>query len=146
MRGEPLYLYNSLEKKLQLFEPYDHTAVKIYSCGPTVYHYAHIGNLRAYLFTDLLRRTLQWKGYNVLHVINITDVGHLTSDGDSGEDKMELATVRTGRTIWEVAEYYTSHFFQDLISLNILSPSIWCKATDHIQEMIAFALECEARG
>ncbi len=133
-------------RKLEEFAAIEPGIVRLYSCGPTVYNYAHIGNLRAYLFVDTLRRVLQWRGYDVLHVMNITDIGHLTSDADEGEDKMELAAKRRGKTVWEIAAYYTDEFKRDLERLNILPPSVWCKATDHIQEMIAFAKICEERG
>ncbi len=144
--SSPLFLFNSMGRKLEEFAPIEPGAVRLYSCGPTVYNYAHIGNLRAYLFVDTLRRVLQWKGYDVRHVMNITDIGHLTSDADEGEDKMELAAARRGKTVWEIAAYYTGEFQHDLARLNILPPSLWCRATDHIQEMIAFAKICEERG
>jgi len=146
MLDRPLTLFNSLGRELQEFEPGVAGRATMYSCGLTVYNYAHIGNLRAYLFTDTLRRTLELKGYDVVHVMNITDVGHLTSDADEGEDKMELAAERRGKTVWEIAAYYTEEFEKDLGRLNIFPPSVWCKATDHIQEMIAFARAIEQRG
>ena len=108
----------------------------MYACGPTVYDYAHIGNLRTYIFEDVLRRTLELAGFEVRHVVNITDVGHLTSDADTGEDKMEKGAKRTGKSAWEIAELYTQAFMSDLRHLNILEPSIWCRATDHIDEQI----------
>jgi len=111
-----------------------------------VYDYAHIGNLRTYIFEDLLRRTLEFNGYTVKHVMNITDVGHLTSDADTGEDKMEKGSRRTGMTAWEIAELYTNAFKEDLEHLNILEPTIWCKATDHIQEQIGVIKGIEANG
>src|SRR5690606_33183628 len=146
MPDRPLQLFNSLGRRLESLQPIDPNNVRIYSCGPTVYHYAHIGNLRAYVFTDTLRRALTLKGYNVTHVINITDVGHLTSDADEGEDKMSLAARRENRTIWQVAAFYTEAFFEDLKRLHVLQPSIWPRATDHVQEMIDFALKLEAGG
>lgn len=121
-------------------------SVRIYSCGPTVYNYAHIGNLRAYIFTDTLKKVMQWKGYDVLHVMNITDVGHLTSDADEGEDKLERAAQKSQRSVWDIAEFYTRQFQSDLQQLNIDFPAVWTKATDHIQEMIQFAALCEQRG
>ena len=142
----PLKLFNSWSRDLEVFEPLDPSRVRIYSCGPTVYNYAHLGNLRAYVFTDVLRRTLNWKGYPVVHVINITDVGHLVSDADEGEDKMEVAAKTQGKTIWEIAAHYTQAFKQDIENLNILSPSVWSTATDHVQEMISFASNLEDRG
>jgi cysteinyl-tRNA synthetase len=111
-----------------------------------VYSYQHIGNMKPYIFSDTLRRVLRWKGYAVRHVINITDVGHLTSDEDEGEDKMEVGARREGRTIWEIAEHYTQLFFDDLRSLRVLEPDVWCKATDHIPEMIAFAEVLEQKS
>ena len=135
-----LTLFNSMSRALERFEPLDPTrGVRVYSCGPTVYNYAHLGNLRAYVFTDTLRRTLAFKSYDVTHVINITDVGHLTSDADAGEDKMELAAAGLGKDIWQVAAFYTDAFKRDLAALNILSPARWSVATDHIAEMIDFA-------
>ncbi len=118
----------------------------LYCCGPTVYDYAHIGNLRTYVFEDLLRRTLEMAGYAVRHVMNITDVGHLTSDADTGEDKMEKGAARTGLTAWEIAERYTAAFREDLAALNILEPHVWCRATDHIEEQIADIAEIERQG
>jgi cysteinyl-tRNA synthetase len=144
--GAPLLLFNSLTRSPEPFQPIDPTMVRLYSCGPTVYSTAHLGNLRAYVFTDTLRRTLNWKGYATTHVINITDVGHLTSDADAGDDKMELAARQTGTTIWDVAARYTQLFKADLKALGILDPSIWSVATDHIQDMIAFARALEAHG
>ncbi len=134
-----LTLFNSLTRSLEPFAPSDGNMARVYSCGPTVYNFAHLGNLRAYVFTDTLRRTLLFKGWDVRHVINITDVGHLTSDADAGEDKMELAAAGLGKDIWEVAAFYTAAFKRNLADLNILSPTIWSVATDHIGEMIAFA-------
>ncbi len=118
----------------------------MYCCGPTVYNYAHIGNLRTYLFEDVLRRVLELNGYDVTHVVNITDVGHLTSDSDTGEDKMEVGSKRTGMSAWEMAEFYALAFKADLAALQIKSPSIWCKATEHIKEQIDFIADLEAKG
>ncbi|MDB5716787.1 MAG: cysteine--tRNA ligase [Sphingomonas bacterium] len=142
----PLMLFNSLSRTTERFAPIDPRMVRVYSCGPTVYNYAHLGNLRAYVFTDTLRRVLNWKGWPVNHVINITDVGHLTSDADEGEDKMELAASRAGGTIWEIAAHYTAAFKSDLAALNVRPPTLWSTATDHIQDMIAFARAVEAAG
>jgi cysteinyl-tRNA synthetase len=144
--GAPLILFNSLSREAETFAPIDPTMVRLYSCGPTVYSTAHLGNLRAYLFTDTLRRALNWKGWATTHVINITDVGHLTSDADAGDDKMELAAKAAGETAWDVAARYTALFKTDLAALNILPPSLWSVATDHIQDMIAFAAAIEAHG
>ncbi|MEG8042896.1 cysteine--tRNA ligase [Sphingomonas sp. LR59] len=135
----PLTLYNSLSRAIETFRPNDPTNVGIYSCGPTVYNYAHIGNLRAYVFTDTLSRVLTWKGYPLTHIINITDVGHLTSDADAGDDKMEAAARASGQDIWAIAKHYTDAFKQNLVDLNIREPSKFPLATDHIAEMIAFA-------
>jgi cysteinyl-tRNA synthetase len=118
----------------------------MYSCGPTVYAYQHIGNMRAYVFADILKRTLRWKGYEVRHVINITDVGHLTSDADVGDDKLELAARREQRTIWEIAEHYTAAFQEDLARLRVLDPDLWSRATDHIPQMIDFASQLDRSG
>ncbi|RYY09143.1 MAG: hypothetical protein EON55_18960, partial [Alphaproteobacteria bacterium] len=103
MNGVPLVLYNSLSRAIETFVPIDPTDVRVYSCGPTVYNYAHIGNLRAYVFTDTLGRVLRWKGWPLTHIINITDVGHLTSDADAGDDKMEAAAKAAGQDIWAIA-------------------------------------------
>jgi cysteinyl-tRNA synthetase len=144
--GAPLTLFNSLTRAIETFRPIDPAMVRLYSCGPTVYNFAHLGNLRAYVFTDTLRRTLNWKSWATTHVINITDVGHLTSDADAGEDKMEAAAQAQSRSIWDIAAFYTQAFKADLAALNILSPSLWSVATDHVQDMIAFARILEERG
>jgi cysteinyl-tRNA synthetase len=144
--GAPLTLFNSLTRAMETFQPIDPAMVRLYSCGPTVYNFAHLGNLRAYVFTDTLRRTLNWKNWATTHVINITDVGHLTSDADAGEDKMEAAAQAQSRSIWDIAAFYTAAFKGDLAALNILSPSLWSVATDHVQDMIAFARVLEERG
>jgi cysteinyl-tRNA synthetase len=135
----PLTLYNSLSRQLETFQPIDPTDVGLYTCGPTVYNYQHIGNMRAFLFADTLGRVLRWKGWPTTHIINITDVGHLTSDADVGDDKMEKAAAAQGRSIWEIAAYYTDVFKRDVARLNIVPPARWAVATDHIDEMIAFA-------
>src|SRR6266568_599200 len=116
------------------------------SCGPTVYADQHIGNMRAYVFADTLKRALTWKGFCVRHVINITDVGHLTSDADVGDDKLELAARREHRSAWEIAERYTRDFKADIARLRIIEPDIWCKATDHIPQMIRFAESLDDHG
>jgi len=139
MTGAPLTLYNSLTRSLEPFRPIDPANVRVYSCGPTVYNYAHIGNLRAYVFTDTLSRVLTWKGYPLTHIINITDVGHLTSDADAGDDKMEAAARASATSIWDIAAHYTAAFKQNLNDLNIREPSRFPLATDHIVEMIDFA-------
>ena len=141
-----LNLYDTYTRSMREFQPLHGPEVGLYTCGPTVYDYAHIGNLRTYIFEDILRRVLEFNGYTVRHVMNITDVGHLVSDADTGEDKMEKGSRRTGKSAWDIAEQYTQEFKGDLDNLNILSPSIWCKATDHINEQIAFIQCIEAKG
>jgi cysteinyl-tRNA synthetase len=141
-----LELFDTYSRELREFQPLYSDEVRLYACGPTVYDYAHIGNLRTYLFEDVLRRVLEFNGYKVKHVLNITDVGHLTSDADTGEDKMEVGAERAGRSAWEIADLYTQAFKNDLERLNVLEPSIWCKATDHIQEQIDAILVIEANG
>jgi len=141
-----LYLFDTFTRTTREFQPLNPPEVGLYTCGPTVYDYAHIGNLRTYIFEDFLRRVLEFNGYQVKHVMNITDVGHLTSDADTGEDKMEKGSRRTGKTAWEIAEFYTQAFREDLARLNILEPTIWCRATDHIQEQIDFIRCIEAKG
>jgi len=131
-----LYLYNTLTKKKQVFKPIKDRQVGLYTCGPTVYSYAHIGNLRTYIFEDILKRVLLYQGYKVKHVMNITDVGHLTSDADTGEDKIEKAAKELKKSAFEIAEFYTKSFFADCKKLNILAPDIVAKATDHIKEDI----------
>jgi cysteinyl-tRNA synthetase len=140
MQSAPLTLYNSLTRSLEPFAPLDPAkGVRVYSCGPTVYNYAHLGNLRAYVFTDTLSRVLTWKGHALTHVINITDVGHLTSDADAGDDKMEAAAKAQAKSIWDIAAHYTQAFKQNIADLNIRQPSRWSVATDHIDEMLDFA-------
>jgi len=141
-----LYLYNTLSRQKEIFNPIKERKVGLYTCGPTVYNYVHIGNLRTYIFEDLLKRVLKYSGYRVKHVMNITDVGHLTSDADTGEDKMEIGATREGKSAWEIAEFYTEAFKQNLKELNIIEPNIWCKATDHIKEQIRLIRKLEKRG
>jgi cysteinyl-tRNA synthetase len=141
----PLTLFNSLSRSAETFVPIDPSNVRVYSCGPTVYNYAHIGNLRAYVFTDTLSRVLTWKGWRLTHVINITDVGHLTSDADAGDDKMEAAAKRAGRDIWAIAAYYTDVFKQNLDALHIRPPTHFPLATDHVAEMIEWGRAIEAK-
>ncbi len=131
-----IYFYNTLTKKKQVFKPIKNKQVGLYTCGPTVYSTAHIGNLRTYIFGDILKRVLLYQGYKVKHVMNITDVGHLTSDADTGEDKIEKAAKKTKKSAFEIAEFYTKSFFVDCKKLNILTPDIIAKATDHIKEDI----------
>jgi cysteinyl-tRNA synthetase len=141
-----LRLYDTYSRSLREFVPLNPPEVGLYTCGPTVYDYAHIGNLRTYLFEDILRRVLLFNGYAVKHVMNITDVGHLVSDGDTGEDKMERGSRRTGKSAWEIAAFYTEAFQADLERLNILPPTVWCRATDYIAEQIATIQCIEANG
>jgi cysteinyl-tRNA synthetase len=141
-----LHLYDTYTRSVREFEPLQPGQVGMYTCGPTVYDYAHIGNLRTYLFEDTLRRVLAFNGYQVKQVMNITDVGHLTSDADTGEDRMEKGSRRTGMTAWQIADLYTEEFRKDLRRLNILEPTIWCKATDHIGEQIATIQCIEGKG
>ncbi len=140
-----LKLYNTLTRKKEIFKPIKKGEVGMYTCGPTVYWYQHIGNLKAYIFTDILKRTLLYNGYKVKHVINITDVGHLTSGADEGEDKMEKAAKREGKTAQDIANFYFSLFENDLKKLNILLPTIWCKATEHIKEQIELIKKLEEK-
>ncbi|MEI6850014.1 MAG: cysteine--tRNA ligase, partial [archaeon] len=141
-----LKLFNTLTRKKEEFKPIKKGNVGMYSCGPTVYWYQHIGNMRAYLFADTLKRVLLYNKYKVKHVINITDVGHLTSDADEGEDKMEKAASKEGRSAKEIAEYYFDAFHKDLKKLNILEPSKWTKATEHIEEQIELIKKLEKKG
>lgn len=139
-------VYNTMSRKKEEFKPLNEEFVTIYSCGPTVYNYAHIGNMRTYVFMDILRRALKLNGYNLKHVMNITDVGHLTSDGDEGEDKMEKAAKSQQKTPWEIAAYFTGVFFEDLKRLNIGTPELTPKATEHIDQMIDFVKELCDKG
>ena len=140
-----LKLYNTLTRKKEEFRPINDT-VRIYSCGPTVYSYAHIGNFRAYVFMDTLRRVLKYNGYKLKHAMNITDVGHLESDADEGEDKIAKAARKENKDPMEIARYYTEIFLRDFDRLNIDRPEIICKATDHIQEMIEYVSEIVKNG
>ena len=143
---QPLRLYDNYTRSLRTFEPLRATAVGLYTCGPTVYDYQHIGNCRTYLFEDVLKRVLEWNGYKVRHVMNITDVGHLTSDADEGEDKMEKGSRRTGKSAWEIARIYTEAFLDDMRALNIEEPAVFSRATDHIREQIEFIADIEKKG
>lgn len=143
---ETLYLYNTAHRRKEPFNPSNPPEVGFYSCGPTVYHYAHIGNLRSFLFADILKRVLIMNGYQVNHIMNITDVGHLTDDASDGDDKMEKGAKREGKTAWEVAEFYTEAFIKDFTALNMIRPAIFPKATDHIQEQIDLIKTLEEKG
>ena len=129
-------IYNTLSRKIEKFTPNEEGVVRMYTCGPTVYHYAHIGNLRTYIFEDILEKGLEYLGYDVIRVMNITDVGHMTSDADEGEDKMEKGALREGKTVYEIADFYTKAFFEDTEKLKIRKPSIVEKASDHIAKYI----------
>ncbi|MBI5148166.1 cysteine--tRNA ligase [Candidatus Pacearchaeota archaeon] len=142
----PIKLYNTLTRKKETFKPIKAGKVGLYSCGPTVYNYAHIGNLRTYIFNDILKRILLYNGYDVKHVMNITDVGHLTSDEDEGEDKVEMEAKKEHKTAIEIAKFYSRAFQSDIEQLNILPPSIWCKATEHIAEQITLIQQLEKKG
>jgi len=135
----PLMLFNSLTRKIEAFRPVHDGEARVYTCGPTVYNYPHIGNMRAYVFADVLGRTLSWKGYKLTHVINITDVGHLTDDADAGEDKLEKAAKEKAQSIWDIAKHYTEAFWSDIEALNIRQPAHWSVATDYVPQMIEFA-------
>lgn len=137
--SKPLMLFNSLTRKLEAFTPVHEGEARVYTCGPTVYNYPHIGNMRAYVFADLLGRTLSWKGYKLTHVINITDVGHLTDDGDAGEDKLEKAAAERAQSIWDIARHYTEAYWEDINALNIRQPAHWSIATDYVPQMIEYA-------
>jgi cysteinyl-tRNA synthetase len=141
-----LYLYNSLTRKKEEFYSIKSGEVGLYTCGPTVYNYAHIGNLRTYIFEDILKRVLIYNGYHVKHVMNITDVGHLSGDRDMGEDKMEQGAAREGKSAWDIADFYTQAFKKDIAQLNILNPDIWVKATDTLPEQIALVKTLEEKG
>lgn len=141
-----LQLYNTMTRRAEEFRPIEAGKVGLYTCGPTVYDYAHIGNLRTYVFEDVLTRTLSFQGYEVRHVMNVTDVGHLVSDADTGEDKMEKGARREGRSVDEIAEFYLDAFKEDMARLNLLEPDVWCKATEHIPEQIELVRRLEERG
>ncbi|MHA3841990.1 cysteine--tRNA ligase [Sphingomonas aestuarii] len=139
MTDTPLKLYNSLTRQIEEFRPIKGNEARVYTCGPTVYNYQHIGNMRAFLFADTLGRVLKWKGYSLRHIINITDVGHLTSDADAGDDKMEKAARAEQKSIWDIAAHYTAVFKADIERLNITQPAEWTVATDYVPQMIEFA-------
>lgn len=141
-----LRLYNTMGRKIEEFVPIHEGFVGFYGCGPTVYNYAHIGNLRAYVFLDTLDRTLTFLGYDKKHVMNITDIGHLTGDADEGEDKMLKTAQERHQSVLEVAKFYTDAFFNDIDRLNIIRPDVVCKATEHVQDMIELIKRIEANG
>lgn len=141
-----LKLWNTLHRKLETFKPLEDHAVGLYTCGPTVYNPATIGNLRAYVFEDVLKRSLRFLGYDVKHVMNITDVGHLVGDRDEGEDKVEREAAKQGKTAWDIAKEYEARFVEDLKHLNIQLPDVMPRATEHIPEQIALILRLEEKG
>ncbi len=140
------YLYNTMTRNKEEFIPANKNKIGMYTCGPTVYNYAHIGNLRTYIFEDALKKSLEYVGYKVKHVMNVTDVGHLQSDGDEGEDKMALGASREHKTVWEIAKFYEDAFFEDCKKLNVKKPTVVCRATEHIEDMIKFVQKLEERG
>jgi len=139
-------LYNTLTRKLETIKPINSQNISLYNCGPTVYDYTHIGHMRAYVINDLLKRTLDYCGFKVKRVMNITDVGHLTGDDDTGMDKLEKGAKKSSKTVWEVAKFFTDYFFVTTDALNILRPDITCKATDHIKEMIELIKKLQTNG
>lgn len=141
-----IFIYNTLTRSREKFEPLVPGKVGLYTCGPTVYNFAHIGNLRTFLFEDLLTRMLRFNDYDVTWVMNITDVGHMTSDADAGEDKMAVAAEREHKTPWEIARYYEDAFIRDMQRLNIHIPDVLPRATEHVREMIVLNRELEEKG
>ncbi len=141
-----LKLYNTSTRSVDEFTTIEPGKVRMYTCGPTVYNFAHIGNLRTYIFEDVLKRVLRRCGYDVNHVMNVTDVGHLVSDADDGEDKMVAGATREGKTVWQIAQFYWDAFRGDLARLNIVEPNTWCRATDHIAEQIDLVRGLEEKG
>jgi cysteinyl-tRNA synthetase len=141
-----LVIFNTLSREKEEFVPINPHEVGMYTCGPTVYNYAHLGNMRTYLFEDILKRVLTYNGFDVKHIMNITDVGHLTGDRDMGEDKIEKESKKENKTAREIAEFYTKAFEEDLNNLNILFPSVFCKATDNIKEQIEMIEKLEQKG
>lgn len=139
-------IFNTLNREKDVFKPINNKRVGLYTCGPTVYWFVHIGNLRTYIFEDILKRALYYNKYNVKHVMNITDVGHLTSDADTGEDKIEKGAKREKKTAWQLADFYTKEFQKDLKHLNILPPNKWIRATDTIKDQISFIKKLEEKG
>jgi cysteinyl-tRNA synthetase len=135
----PLRLFNSLTRQIEPFVPVHAGEARVYTCGPTVYNYQHIGNMRAFIFADTLGRVLSYKGYALTHIINITDVGHLTSDADAGDDKMEKAAATSGKSAWDIAAFYTDEFKRDIDRLGNRQPAKWTVATDYVEQMIEFA-------
>ena len=141
-----LKVYNTLSRKKEIFKPIKDKKVGLYTCGPTVYWYQHIGNLRSYIFSDTLKRTLEYNGYKVKHVMNVTDVGHLTSDADTGEDKIEKAAKKEKKSAKEISNFYWKIFKEDFKKLNIIEPNIWSKASEHIKDQIELIKRLEKKG
>ena len=139
-------LYNTASRKIEVFKPLNPPEVTFYSCGPTVYDFTHIGHLRTYVNNDVLKRTLTFIGYKVKHVMNITDVGHLTGDSDEGEDKIEKGALKTGATVWELARVYTDYFISSIDDMNIIRPDIFSSATQHVPEFIELIKVLESKG
>jgi len=142
----PLKLFNTMTRKKELVRPIHNNEIRLYTCGPTVYDYAHIGNWRSFVAEDILKRVLLFNGFKVKHVMNITDVGHLTSDADTGEDKIEIGAKREGKTAWEIARFYEKVFFDDVEKLNILKANVYPRATEHIKEQIELVKRLEKKG
>src|SRR5680860_202136 len=141
-----LKLYNTLSKKKEEFVPIKKGKVGIYTCGPTVYWFGHVGNMRSYIFSDILKRVLIYDGFDVNHVINVTDVGHLTSDADEGEDKVEAAAAKEGKTAKEISHFYFDAFLKDFKKLNLIEPAKWAWASEHIKEQIEMIKALEKKG
>lgn len=141
-----IFLYNSLTRKKEKFEPINDSKVGMYTCGPTVYDYAHIGNLRSFIFADVLKRVLEYNGFEVKHVMNLTDVGHLVSNSDTGEDRMEKGARREHKSAWEIAKMFSEAFLKNESELNIEKPNVVCRATDHINEQIDLIKRLEEKG
>ena len=139
-------LYNTASRKTEDFKPLHPPEVTFYSCGPTVYDFTHIGHLRTYVNNDVLKRTLNFLGYKVKHVMNITDVGHLTGDSDEGEDKIEKGAGKRGTTVWELARVYTDYFISSIDDMNIIRPDVFSNATQHIPEFIEMIKVLESKG
>lgn len=141
-----LRIYNTKSRSVEEFRPLNSEGVTMYACGPTVYDYTHVGHMRKYIGDDILRRVLEYTGHEVTHVMNITDVGHLTNDSDSGEDKFEKGAKREGKTVWDIAKFYTDHFHKSMRAVNVLPPSIECLATDHIAHMVSLVEKLMEQG
>jgi cysteinyl-tRNA synthetase len=146
IEDKPIFIYNTLSRQKEELIPIKKGSIGMYTCGPTVYGFPHLGNMRTYVFEDILKRVLEYSGYKVKHIMNITDVGHLTNDRDMGEDKIEKEAKKEGKTAWEISAFYTNAFKEDLKKLNIIYPDTFCKATDNIKEQIDLILRLEEKG